>query len=172
MAVLLLAFVFCHCLGICRVSGQVAELTTEDIDAFLLEHNSVRAELQLNPLKWDNELASYAASEGGKCQFEHSNGPYGENLYASSPAKWNHAELAADAVKSWIEEQKFVDYDQWSCITRSDDSCGHYSQIVWRNTEFVGCAIIHCSPEMGQWPNLVFCEYNPRGNFIGELPYK
>ncbi|XP_055863310.1 uncharacterized protein LOC106061181 [Biomphalaria glabrata] len=172
MAKLLLAILFCTCLGICHVACQVAKLTTEDINAFLLEHNNARAELQLNPLKWDYELARYAASEGKKCQFQHSNGPYGENLYASSPAKWNHPELAADAVKSWINEKNFVDYDQWSCITRSDYSCGHYSQIVWRNTEFVGCAIIHCPSGMGQWPNLVFCEYNPPGNYIGELPYK
>lgn len=53
--------------------------------------------------------------------------------------------------------------------------CGHYTQIVWRNTTHVGCATKVCdknSPFQGftRWQFWV-CNYSPPGNFVGQRPY-
>ena len=55
------------------------------------------------------------------------------------------------------------------------DVCGHYTQIVWRSTGFLGCGIENCtrnSPCGASFPNwsLVVCNYQPRGN-NGQRPY-
>lgn len=34
-----------------------------------------------NALRWSSELATFAANYAGGCDFAHSSGPYGENLY-------------------------------------------------------------------------------------------
>ncbi|KAK0061223.1 pathogenesis-related protein 1B [Biomphalaria pfeifferi] len=50
---------------------------------------------------------------------------------------------------SWVKEIQYVDLPTWNCFTRQDKkTCGHYSQVVWKNTQKVGCAIIHCKTEI------------------------
>ena len=51
--------------------------------------------------------------------------------------------------------------------------CGHYTQVVWRNTTHVGCATAICtknSPFGAQFPTwqLWVCNYTPPGNFVGK----
>jgi pathogenesis-related protein 1 len=44
--------------------------------------------------------------------------------------------------------------------------CGHYTQIVWRNTKAVGCAV------GGKGAREVWvCDYDPPGNYVGQRPY-
>ena len=44
--------------------------------------------------------------------------------------------------------------------------CGHYTQIVWKNTKKVGCAMIECNGT-STW----VCQYDPPGNWVGQKPY-
>jgi pathogenesis-related protein 1 len=44
--------------------------------------------------------------------------------------------------------------------------CGHYTQIVWRDTTSVGCAAQSC-PQGEIW----VCDYSPPGNYVGQHPY-
>lgn len=46
--------------------------------------------------------------------------------------------------------------------------CGHYTQIVWRATLKLGCAISHCPGQA--FPNAIVCNYGPGGN-PGGRPY-
>ena len=47
--------------------------------------------------------------------------------------------------------------------------CGHYTQVVWRNTTKIGCAIYTC-PGF-QYGSTVVCDYGPGGNIGGQSPY-
>ena len=48
-------------------------------------------------------------------------------------------------------------------------TAGHYTQVVWRASVKIGCAIVDC-------PNVTFhstvlCDYAPGGNIQGQKPY-
>ena len=48
-------------------------------------------------------------------------------------------------------------------------TAGHYTQVVWRSSVRIGCAIVDC-------PNVTFhstvlCDYSPGGNIQGQKPY-
>ncbi|OVA07221.1 Allergen V5/Tpx-1-related [Macleaya cordata] len=69
-----------------------------------------------------------------------------------------------EAIAAWIAEQKWYNYENDSC---TGEMCSHYTQIVWRTTERVGCAKIICD----SGDSFIACEYFPPGNYIGVRPY-
>nr|CAN74707.1 hypothetical protein VITISV_036361 [Vitis vinifera] len=84
--------------------------------------------LESSPCTWDKKLANYASqyvSEKliGDCNLEHSGGPYGENLAAGGATDFD----GADAVKMWVSEKPYYNYDSNSCV---GGECGHYTQVV------------------------------------------
>jgi hypothetical protein len=52
----------------------------------------------------------------------------------------------------------------------NSNGCGHYTQVVWRNTERVGCGYSTCQAQGFNFEVWV-CNYDPPGNFIGQAPY-
>ncbi len=134
-------------------------------------HNQARANVSpqpatpIPPLMWDNTVAMAAQAVANKCVFQHSNNGYGENLYAST----NTATPAA-VVNYWMMEAQSYNYSTNTCSS----ICGHYTQVVWRNTTSVGCAEKTCTTGSpfgsGSW-YFVVCDYNPPGNFTGQKPY-
>ena len=160
------------------------ELTKQQLFSGALEsHNRVRAKHGLTPLKWSNKLAAYSQEwsdhlgGGRSCKMYHRSGrpAYGENLFISSAKVWTHEgkEVSReknnvtirDVVKKWADEEMYYNYNTNSC--QPGQQCGHYTQIVWRNTTEVGCAVTFCPDESQNW----VCSYNPPGNFIGQRPY-
>lgn len=137
----------------------VAQNTRE---AVLEAHNKARAEVGVDPLEWDESLEDYARSYAEKraedCKMEHSGGPYGENLAEGSPVDW------VTAVKYWVAEKADYDYNSNSC---KGAMCGHYTQVVWRDSMLVGCASSKCK----SGADYVVCTYDPAGNFVGDKPY-
>jgi len=139
--------------------------------AGLEAHNEVRATAQpsprpaLAPLEWDADLADVARDWAEGCRFVHSQAPdLGENLYVAS---W--AASLDEAVSSWASEASQYDYGTNSC----SGVCGHYTQIVWRDTERVGCGYADCPAVEGVnfGGRLWVCNYDPPGNYIGQRPY-
>ena len=106
------------------------------------------------------------------CTYQHNagRGTRGENIAANAPAGgWS----LQGVVAAWAGEAKDYDYASNTCA--SGKVCGHYTQLVWRDTLRVGCAHSVCttnSPFPGQtnWDFWV-CDYEPPGNFIGQKPY-
>ena len=149
----------------------------------LASHNRVRAKHGLQPLKWSNKLAKYSqqwADHLGRdqsCKMYHRSGspPYGENLYISSPIIWKSEgrEVSRErnrvsirnVVKVWTDEERWYNYRTNSC--RPGKQCGHYTQVVWRETTEVGCAVKFCGDKSQNW----VCSYNPPGNYTGKRPY-
>ncbi|WCJ18572.1 pathogenesis-related gene 1 [Euphorbia peplus] len=135
----------------------------EPID-YLNPHNAAREAVGLGPLTWDENLVSYAQFYANthiyNCELVHTGGPYGENL------AWSSADmLGSDAATMWIDEKQYYDYDSNSCAP--DQMCGHYTQVVWRDSVRIGCAKVVCN----SGGTIVQCNYDPPGNYDGEKPY-
>ncbi|CAH8336838.1 unnamed protein product [Eruca vesicaria subsp. sativa] len=132
---------------------------------FLYAHNLIRARVGEPPLQWDGRLAAYARwwarQRVGDCRLVHSNGPYGENIFWAGQSKWR----TIDVVKVWADENKFYHVKANTC--EPGQMCGHYTQIVWRDSTKVGCARVDCS-DGGLY---AICVYNPPGNYEGENPF-
>ena len=136
-------------------------------------HNAARAAVMpaaspaIPPLVWSSTVAASAQAWADQCNFKHSGNPYGENIYAAA----GQVATPQQVVDSWVGEAKNYDYAANSCT----GTCGHYTQVVWRNSTKLGCGMTNCtknSPFTG-FPNWQFwvCEYDPPGNFNGEKPY-
>ena len=150
-------------------------LAAEAVDA----HNKVRAEAvpppvpALLPMQWSTTAAVVAQGWADHCQFMHNpqRGSLGENLYASVTKT-----AISAAVAEWANESAAYDYGDNSCNTQGNgNSCAHYTQIVWRNSVGLGCAMKNCATGSpfggsGTW-QLWICNYSPPGNVLGERPY-
>jgi hypothetical protein len=135
-------------------------------------HNQVRAAVEtgtpLAALQWESALAATARSWAATCDFSHNPSrsvghPYyvGENIYGSSAVA-----TAQAAVSLWAAEEQYYDYSTNTCT--AGQTCGHYTQLVWRTTLRLGCAPQDCE---GSTPrDRIVCNYGPGGN-TGGLPY-
>ncbi|KAG9448267.1 hypothetical protein H6P81_014395 [Aristolochia fimbriata] len=134
---------------------------------FLLAHNKVRQQLNMPPLVWDRKLARYARSWAARLAAtdcskpKHSHGPYGENAFWGSGHDWK----AVDAVAAWANEYAFYNSSNNSCESGND--CGHYTQIIWRTSQKMGCERVNCP----SGDTYVTCNYDPPGNYVGETPF-
>ena len=143
---------------------------------FLAAHNRWRKEVGSPPLKWSPALASTAQAwadhlkEANGCKMEHSHSDLGENLHWASP-KWSDGRVAeqvvtpSSVVDSWASER--ADYNPRTNSCARGAKCGHYTQMVWRNTTQVGCGKALCKDFSQVW----VCNYAPAGNYVGQKPY-
>ncbi|KAG6505571.1 pathogenesis-related protein PRB1-3-like [Zingiber officinale] len=134
---------------------------------FLLAHNRVRGALREKPLQWDRNLARFARRWANQrrrnCDMVHSMGPYGENLFwGGAGADWT----AVQAVEEWAKEAE--DYDRDSNECAPGKMCGHFTQLVWNETDKVGCALVNCI----KGGVIITCNYDPPGNYVGESPFQ
>jgi pathogenesis-related protein 1 len=141
-------------------------------------HNDVRAAAMpepdpaLDPLCWSASVADVAQAWADNCTWQHNpgRGSLGENIFAGS-GHWL-ASGASSAVNLWAAEADDYDYATNTCAPGK--VCGHYTQIVWRSSESLGCGIKLCntgSPFGGGSWTFVVCNYAPPGNWIGQRPY-
>ncbi|KAK9882205.1 hypothetical protein WA026_019717 [Henosepilachna vigintioctopunctata] len=78
-------------------------------------------------------------------------------------ADWNAT------LDDWLDKHKTYNFD---AIGNSANT-GLYTQLVWANTEYVGCGYTLYMDSLSQFPynKLYICAYGPAGNIIGETPY-
>ena len=145
---------------------------TANLDARLLAaHNRERAAIGVPPLEWDAQLAAdakvWADALAVTGTFVHSPADAsdpdveGENLWAGTPGAWAPEEM----VGLWIDEKRDYRPGIFPAVSRSGDleKVGHYTQVIWRNTRKVGCAL---AP--GRHEDVLVCRYSEGGNVIGE----
>ncbi|XP_062177306.1 pathogenesis-related protein 1-like [Alnus glutinosa] len=150
---------------VCVLSLTMAHLscaqnTPQD---YINAHNTARSQVGVGPITWDANLAAYAQNYAnqrkGDCRLVHSGGPYGENL------AWSSGDLTGTAaVALWVGEKSNYNYNSNSCV---GGVCGHYTQVVWRNSVRLGCAKVRCN----NGGTFIGCNYDPRGNYVGQRPY-
>lgn len=147
------------------------------LEGTVAAHNAERALVGVGPLTWDPALAAIATAWVQQCHdtdqpiglVDHNAGRsngyptyVGENIYGSGGQA-----SGVDAVRLWISEKSHYHHASNSCD--AGQVCGHYTQVVWRDTQKVGCALYDC-PGL-QFGSTVVCDYGPGGNIGGQSPY-
>ena len=153
------------------------------MENFVPAHNAVRARHGLPPLAWSPSLAQYARQwaeqlwRSNNCRMRHRpySGrfaqQYGENLFWVDPKRWSdgrveqHRFTPAMVTNAWADEER--DYRYRSNRCKRGKICGHYTQIVWRDSSEIGCARVVCRDQSQLW----VCNYDPPGNWNGQWPY-
>ncbi|SFV65826.1 SCP-like family protein [hydrothermal vent metagenome] len=147
------------------VIAEEREVFSEDITNMITRNNEIRREVFTGAeIKWNIAIeasaqvhADYLAQNN---LFTHSGTSYGENLYASG------AEASfVDAVNAWYREKAEYNTNTKTCNTGK--TCGHYTQLIWKDTLEVGCA----KSSSASWKTIVVCQYNPPGNYIGQTAF-
>lgn len=158
---------------------RVVERRTSDVpaprgpdllrSAMLKDQNAARAAVGAAPLAWSDALAkdaaAYARTLADTRRFQHAEQPQGpgregENLWTGTRGAYSYDEM----VGHWVAEKKDVlplPVPQSSRTGRFGD-VGHYTQIVWRATTTVGCAMASNATD-----DYLVCRYAPPGNVFG-----
>jgi pathogenesis-related protein 1 len=158
-------------------AGRRAAVEPPALAGITEAHNRVRARVAVPPLQWDEALADVARRWASACvddepprgMIDHSPGradgyagPFGENLHATTAPVVDPAQ----AVGGWADEATHYDHARNAC---TGGECGHYTQLVWRSTRALGCAVGSC-PKL-RFRSTLVCNYAPAGNIIGQRPY-
>jgi hypothetical protein len=124
-------------------------------------------------LAWDDTLAdharAYAAVMARTGRFQHAEQPMGpgregENLFMGSAGAYSYAEMAG----LWVAEKRQFSNGAFPAISTSGrwQDVGHYTQVVWRGTTRVGCAL-----SSGGGQDYLVCRYAPPGNVWGQKAF-
>ncbi len=140
----------------------------------LAAHNRERSTLGIPPLRWDAALARDASiwanhlTEVG--YLEHSvddprdPDPEGENLWAGTRGHYSVESM----IGLWTAEKRNFKPGIFPANSRTGhlEDVGHYTQLMWRSTRKVGCAIA-----TGGKDDFLVCRYSEGGNVLGEKPF-
>jgi hypothetical protein len=146
--------------------------SASEAQRLLISHNIERVRLGLPPLKWNAALASDARTwarellaRGQLAHASHSvRKGQGENLWMGTAGAWD----AEGMVAMFLDERRYFRPAAFPHVSLTGEwsDVGHYSQIVWRDTKEVGCAI-----DSGKDQDVLVCRYYPAGNVLGRKPY-
>ena len=146
-------------------AGKAVYRDSAFITAVLDQQNVYRTELKLQPLLWSASLASDALAwgqqliKGGRGQHD----PQARSLNEGENLWWGTADAFSYTrmVEGWGSEKKDFVYGTFpECKARHAAVVGHYTQMIWRNTRTVGCAVVG----NGRTDFLV-CRYGPPGKY-------
>jgi hypothetical protein len=147
--------------GTCSGKNGLAPV---EVSELLKAHNAIRTEYKLPQLTWDCKLAEMAQEWADRGVFEHRTNPqYGESLFVSATSTTK----AVTAVQQWMLEKDSWDNKAAACAPGK--ICTHYTQLVWRKTDHIGCGINRNA--QGKWKVLLVCNYEPAGNVGGGPPF-
>ncbi|XP_078334902.1 uncharacterized protein LOC144625948 isoform X1 [Crassostrea virginica] len=170
---------------VARSSRQRRQSTSAERE-YLDAHNQARSIVSptaanMKKMKWSDELAQVAQNYANKCIWGHNSARttdtkaltsqfsyVGENLYVTSRS----SVVPSSAVESWDAEKSDYTYSSQTCT----GVCGHYTQVAWADSEYVGCASTTCSSFSGlsssfNGGTIVVCNYGNGGNYAGRKPY-
>uniref|UniRef100_A0A0E0LGP1 SCP domain-containing protein n=1 Tax=Oryza punctata TaxID=4537 RepID=A0A0E0LGP1_ORYPU len=140
------------------------QFSRQEKAAFVNLHNKARAAVGVGTVAWSDKLAAKALEHARYCRKQHIQGPYGENLWWSGVGG---SGTPGEAMSYWVGERPYYDYRRNKCAV--GHQCGHYTQVVWRRTSYVGCARVTCNRnDIG---TIIACNYSPPGNIDNQRPY-
>ena len=161
------------CLGLSSPATSLAQAQQasriENVSTRLLAaHNRERATMGVPPLRWNPELAAAAASYGPPlarmADLEHSprasRPGQRENLWRGPRGIYSPEQM----VGNWIEEKAWFRPGAFPNVSSTGNwlDVSHYTQMIWRTTTDVGCAV----HQTARWDYLI-CRYSPPGNIDG-----
>jgi hypothetical protein len=154
------------------MAEAAADMSSPSAPEILLDlHNEERARLSLPLLVWDPKLAqdatNYAKVLADTDTFEHApqapgNEAQGENLWMGTRGFYGWK----DMVGSWVEEREFMKSGKFPEVSTTGNwtDVGHYTQLIWTKTQYVGCGIQNNAND-----EFLVCRYFPAGNEYGEM---
>ena len=132
-------------------------------------HNQARKEVGVAPLEWSNDLAELAQDwadhlvKTNVMKHRPSKGRYGSET-GENLAWFSSKRELSDGFEMWYEEKQYYNGKTGRCLGKT---CGHYTQVVWKTTQKVGCG---CA-ETKSGGFIVVCNYSPSGNWSNEKAY-
>lgn len=73
----------------------------------------------------------------------------------------------SEAVMLWLQE--WQDYDYASNECNPGAICGHFTQLIWKDTKRIGCG--HATRRKWNMAMIYWvCQYDPPGNYEWETP--
>jgi len=141
------------------------------IQMMLEQHNGFRTAVGVPDLKWSNDLAmdawvwasQLANGNTGRHDPEARAKSEGENIWWGTAGAFKYEVM----VGAWGGEKKDFAYGVFpDCRRRKSAVVGHYTQMIWKTTSTVGCALT----SNGKMDFLV-CRYSSPGNIEGQKPY-
>lgn len=128
-------------------------------------HNQYRARHRAPALVWNDNVAAgaaqWASNLAGSCNLVH--GSSGENL-AWTSVNGDFAGALRTAINMWYNEVSKYTYSNSDPANFAE--VGHFTQVVWRSSTALGCAVQACANNRG---TIVVCRYTPPGNVLGQF---
>jgi uncharacterized protein YkwD len=154
---------FCTAWLLVALAATAAAADGSLAEQMLAAHNAARAAVKTKPLVWSDKLAVAAQDWANvlitrQGLIHQKKSKYGENMYEMTGGK----STPEAVVKVWTSEGSDYDYK----TNRCRGACGHYTQVIWRDSKELGCAVARRG-DREVW----VCEYSPPGNYVGERPY-
>ena len=144
----------------------------------LAAHNRERAALDVPALRWSADLARGAAqwsqhlasanrmqhADGGAGGSGQGESGQGENIWMGTAGRFAPESM----VGAWLEEKAHFTRGTFPRVSRTGSwaDVGHYTQMVWRDTSAVGCAVAR-----GRQADVLVCRYAKPGNVVGHVPF-
>jgi uncharacterized protein YkwD len=183
--------------GVCNGNGATCDCSADSFCARMVtSHNTVRRSVNdgtfhnqpvpsspLPDVTWDPELAMVAYNWAQQCRWDHNEnrtedyaargGPeyVGENIAASGAE--GQPSTDQTVISQWSDEAQWYNHATNSC--QAGKMCGHYTQVVWKTSVRIGCAVVYCNSWVDNeitWPGwFTVCNYAPGGNYSGQKPY-
>ncbi|CAH1407368.1 unnamed protein product [Nezara viridula] len=168
----------------CKINEAKSMLSCNDKTTILDLHNKHRdlvaggktnlAEARdMWVLQWDENLANEAQEYANKCIYKHDAGKQegtGENIAWKASYKNNVASVK-ELIAQWYDEIQYYNYLDLSNIKRT----GHFTQMIWADTKYIGCGVVFYEDGTSSktpYQTMLVCNYQPPGNYVGEIPYK
>lgn len=150
------------------------DLSSMEKQEILDAHNRYRAEVNVTGLNWSENLSRQAqqCADYNAAAFL----PQGRQKHCPKSGFGQNIALATTSLKrnltqmvgQWGAEKKnFINGEYPSVsVTGSPGDVSHYTQMIWQETEEVGCA-----KNNSRGYQILVCDYSPRGNTNGTVVY-
>jgi len=185
---------------VCANMTVFRTLSPEGKAAILEKHNQLRRKVakgeevgginapqppaaNMRQLEWSTELEEISQRWADQCTFAHDSvrnlldgSKVGQNVfigYKTVQEEENDLQLQMDGpVQSWYDEVTNPGFDSQSINPfKFSYGAGHYTQVVWGDTQHLGCAWAYYKDTSGWYNNLVVCNYAQAGNYRNREMY-
>ena len=134
----------------------------------LAAHNVERERAGVERLQWSHKLAQeaqgWAEHLAAKNALVHATQAQrqsaGENLWMGTAGHYS----AEDMIGGFLAERAMFKPGKFPQVSRTGrwQDVGHYTQLIWRDTREIGCAVAR-----NRVNDVLVCRYFPSGNWIG-----
>lgn len=173
----------------CGPKATIELFKGDRVDEMLKIHNELRQKLasgsdtrggngkaaDMNVISYHKELAFTAQCLADFCLYDHKCGRtpsfsyVGQNLYqvkrTQTTPKLDKEQIRA-CVTAWYDEIVDSDASLISSFKHTQKVTGHFTQLVWSKTKYVGCGAATYDKTL-----LIVCNYGPGGNMMRKPVY-